>query len=47
MPRNPNCGAESPRKHRLSLTQLASYDDVLTDALIDQVDVRKDHLDEA
>lgn len=27
----------SPKKQRLTLAQLASYDDVLTDALVDHV----------
>lgn len=26
-----------PKKERLTLTQLASYDDILTDALVDHV----------
>ena len=37
MPRKSDFKNESPQKHRLSLAQLASYDDVLTDALVDQV----------
>jgi hypothetical protein len=37
MPRNHNSEVENPQKHRLTLAQLASYDDVLTDALVDQV----------
>jgi histone-lysine N-methyltransferase SUV420H len=29
--------ASPPKKQRLTLTQLASYDDILTDALVDHV----------
>jgi hypothetical protein len=37
MPRKSDSKTQSLQKHRLSLAQLASYDDVLTDALVDQV----------
>ncbi len=43
MPRKSDSGVASPQKHRLSLTQLASYDDVLTDALVDQVERSLQH----
>ncbi|ERF74968.1 hypothetical protein EPUS_05176 [Endocarpon pusillum Z07020] len=36
MPRKSDSTIAGPQKHRLSLAQLASYDDVLTDALVDQ-----------
>ena len=37
MPRKSDSQIEGSQKHRLTLAQLASYDDVLTDALVDQV----------
>jgi hypothetical protein len=43
MPRKSDLKTQSPQKHRLSLAQLASYDDVLTDALVDQVGSRLEH----
>jgi hypothetical protein len=43
MPRKSDLKTQSPQKHRLSLAQLASYDDVLTDALVDQVGSQVKH----
>jgi hypothetical protein len=43
MPRKSDSRIESPQKHRLTLAQLASYDDVLTDALVDQVKKQIEH----
>jgi hypothetical protein len=43
MPRKSESKTESPQKHRLTLAELASYDDVLTDALVDQVEWRLEH----
>ncbi len=43
MPRKSDSKTESPQKHRLTLAQLASYDDVLTDALVDQVNSHLEH----
>jgi hypothetical protein len=43
MPRKSESKTGSPQKHRLTLAELASYDDVLTDALVDQVEWRLGH----
>ena len=39
MPRRSQSQSDSPQKHRLTLAQLASYDDVLSDALVDKVNL--------
>lgn len=36
MPRMPGASSSSAKKHRLTLAQLSSYDDMLTDALVDR-----------
>ena len=43
MPRKSDLKTQGLQKHRLSLAQLASYDDVLTDALVDQVGSQPGH----